>query len=84
MNRLFIVIAVVLLSAYLATACSSENLMPGDAEKGCTRMVSQGSAGGASGVVTGDAQYCKYIEKGECPAMEGMTLKELREMCRDM
>lgn len=76
--------ATLILTLLVLSGCSSSALMPGDEASGCTRMVSQGTAGGASGVVTGDAKYCKYIQKGDCPAMETMTFEQLREMCRDM
>ena len=72
-----------ILLTILLSACSAGDIMPGDPETGCTRMVSKANAGGAGAVVAGDIKYCKYIEQGDCPAMAEMSF-ELREMCRDM
>jgi hypothetical protein len=74
----------VLLLVVVMVGCAGGNVMPGDPDTGCTRMISKATAGGAGGVLSGDAKYCKYIEKGQCPEMEPMSFEQLREMCRDM
>ena len=78
-------IALTLCVSVLVTACAAPSIeiMPG-APDGCTRMISQGEASTDSVLATAGAEYCKYIEKGDCPQLSGMTFNEFREMCREL